>query len=135
MHWQLFGPKTCSVFDAWSFEHVLSGCSIGHLLRQTMRDKRQQLLALGVIAFAWEVLEHYLEEGLAGHNVALWFHGVEFWANRLLADPTMMLLGWATAERRPGFVIWARVMSLAWLALHVFAFPHSMWLQDQLSYR
>lgn len=130
MTWGLFGPKTCSVFDVWTIEHVLSGCSIGYLLRQTISDKSQQLLALGIIAFAWETLEHYLEEGVVGQVVALWFHGVEFWANRLVADPVAMLVGWTLAGAFPRLVAPARVLSLVWLTLHIFAFPHSMYLQE-----
>lgn len=131
--WHLFGDKATSVFDVWSFEHLLSGISIGVLLRRFIADRRQHLLALGLVAFAWETLEHYLEEGLLGHAVELWFHGVEFWANRLLADPAMMFVGLAIANRCPRLALPARMLSLAWLWVHILVFPHSMYLQDWLS--
>ncbi len=130
MSWYFFGEKTRSVLDVWSAEHVLSGVSCGQALRKL--PIKQALLCLGLIAFAWESVEHYLEEGLAGRAVEYWFHGVEFWANRLIADPLMMLIGYWVA-RKWSVLAWpARAMSLAWLVLNIFVFPHSMYIHEWL---
>ena len=81
------------------------------------------------LGFAWETLEHYLETGLAGPAVQYWFQGVEFWPNRLIADPLMLVLGYVIAKRHPRLVLPARIASLTWLLVHIFVFPHSMVLQ------
>jgi hypothetical protein len=84
------------------------------------------------VAYIWETLEHYLETGLAGERVVYWFQGVEFWPNRLISDPLMLILGYMLAKRFP-VIIWpARALSLIWLLVHVFIFPHSMYLQEFL---
>ncbi len=82
------------------------------------------------LAYAWETLEHYLEIGLAGQAVAYWFQGVEHWANRLIADPLAMVLGYLIVKRWAGLATPARILSALWLAVHVFWFPHSMHLHE-----
>ncbi|MEC9259119.1 MAG: hypothetical protein VX541_11515 [Candidatus Poribacteria bacterium] len=80
------------------------------------------------VFYFWEAIEHYLETGLVGDVVSDWFQGVEFWANRLVADPLMMILGYYLAQRFPRLVNPARVCSIVWFFVHVFVFPHSMYL-------
>lgn len=142
----LFGLKTVALFDIWSIEHVLSGISVGAAIRKRNRKELGRFLGsdhtersryfdyIGVLclAFAWETLEHYLETGLLGSGVEMWFQGVEFWANRLITDPLLLLVGYAIARRWP-VVIWpARALSLAWLLGHIFLLPDSMALQRLL---
>ena len=107
-HRSNFTPKLCSV----SFDTKL----------------RLDILGVLFLAYAWETLEHYLETGLAGSAVEFWFQGVEFWPNRLITDPLMLLLGYLIAKKYPRFVIPARIASVAWLFIHIFIFPHSMYL-------
>jgi len=141
----LWGLKTQAIFDVWTFEHILSGISAGHgvrlyhkgLLKGVLDFERhnRKIIKLDVVAvlflaFAWEAVEHYLEVGLAGGAVEFWFQGVEFWANRLIADPLMAVLGYFIATRFPVFVWPARILSLTWLFIHVFIFPHSMYLHE-----
>jgi hypothetical protein len=140
----LWGYKTTAIFDVWSFEHILSGLSVGHIVKKHHHKLFTKLLGkdheyhswhfnlTGVlcVAFAWEALEHYLETGLAGFTVAYWFQGVEFWPNRLISDPLMLVLGYVIAKRYPSLIIPARVASFLWLFLHIFVFPHSMYLQQ-----
>ena len=57
------------------------------------------------LAYLWEALEHYLEAGLAGAAVTYWFQGVEYWPNRLLSDPLMLVIGYWIAGRYPRLVI------------------------------
>jgi hypothetical protein len=84
------------------------------------------------IAFMWEAVEHYLETGLLGFKVEYWFQGVEFWGNRLLADPLLLLFGYWIAKRYPKYVLPARILSAIWLVVHIFLFPDSMYLQRVL---
>lgn len=144
MSW-LWGVKTIALCDVWSIEHVLSGLSIGYMVKAKNRAEIGVLLErlvhkkaslhfdlVGVLcaAYAWETVEHYLETGLAGSHVAFWFQGVEVWHNRLIADPLMLVLGYWIVTRYPTLVWPARVGSAAWLVVHVFVFPNSMYLHQ-----
>lgn len=143
----LFGLKTHAIFDVWSIEHLLSGVSIGSAVKKSNQREIARIVndeghthhswhfdLLGVLflAYAWETLEHYLEVGLAGFVVEFWFQGVEFWANRLIADPLMMVVGYLVAKHYPILVWPARILSITWLIVHIFVFPHSMYLHELL---
>lgn len=134
---QLWGLKTISALDVWSIEHVLTGITIGSLVAWSSRlDKpsdhtlvqRLELYKLLFIAYLWECIEHYLEEGLAGYAVAQWFQGVEHWSNRLITDPLCVLLGYMLYKRYTWLRVPARIFSCLWLIVHIFVFPHSMYL-------
>jgi membrane protein YdbS with pleckstrin-like domain len=88
------------------------------------------MMAVLFLAYFWETIEHYLEMGLAGGMVEYWFQGVEFWPNRLIADPAMLVIGYFIATKNPRLVVPARVLSLLWIIFHVFIFPHSMYLHE-----
>jgi|SaaInlStandDraft_4_1057021.scaffolds.fasta_scaffold94063_1 hypothetical protein len=156
----IWGVKTQAIFDVWTFEHLLSGLSIGFLMHKKnhkemrkffsnigdiihkgeykkLKDllKREKhhsfhfdLMGVLFLAYVWETVEHYLELGLAGAKVEYWFQGSEFWANRIISDPLMLVLGYLIAKRYPKLVNPARVLSLLWIIVHIFFFPHSMWL-------
>ena len=141
----IWGLKTVSIFDVWSFEHFLSGISIGALavhcnmkifknkLDLDSRDIKTRyfdLIFVLLAAYSWETVEHYMESGLMGDVVAYWFQGVEFWANRILSDPLITVVGYYIAMANPGLVTPARIVSLIWLLVHVFIFPHSMYLHE-----
>lgn len=140
----IWGLKTQAIFDVWTIEHVLSGISVGNVvLRQhhnvltkwfgpahAMHSWRLDLTGVLMAAFAWETVEHYLETGLAGPIVQHWFQGVEMWANRIIADPAMLVAGYILARRYPACVLPARILSALWLLVHVFVFPHSMYLHE-----
>ena len=83
-----------------------------------------------LIAYIWETAEHYLETGLAGESVEYWFQGVEFWANRFISDPLITVFGYFISKNYPITVTPARIISLLWLLIHIFIFPHSMYLHD-----
>lgn len=141
----LWGLKTHAILDVWTIEHWLSGLSVGSAIKKKNYKTFQKVLNLidhnhhswwfdisGVLFFAymWETLEHYLEEGLAGFTVQYWFQGVEFWPNRFIADPLMLVLGYIIAKKFP-FLVWpARFLSISWLIVHIFIFPHSMYLHE-----
>ncbi len=141
----LWGIKTLAIFDVWTIEHLLSGLSVGAAMMKHNRHifswKLKMLVShkdrfhfdvMGVLllAFFWETLEHYLETGIAGDLVQYWFQGVEYWPNRLISDPLMLVLGFLLARRYPQLVWPARILSVTWLLVHIFVFPHSMFLHE-----
>ncbi|MHC4600847.1 MAG: hypothetical protein ACYS47_17790 [Planctomycetota bacterium] len=147
----VWGLKTVAVCDAWTFEHFVAGVSIGSVVckhhkrifddvfvpteaaaydleKTTALRNRCNLVLLLLVAYSWETLEHYLEAGLAGRLVEDWFQGVEFWGNRMIADPLMLVLGCLSANRIPWLVWPARCVTALWLFFHIVVFPHSMHL-------
>jgi hypothetical protein len=143
----IWGVKTVAMMDVWTIEHLLSGLSVGHAVRKNNHKVFKKKLGLekhhiltrhfdvmGVLflAYLWETVEHYLETGIAGETVKNWFQGVEFWPNRIIFDPLMLVLGYLIAKKYPRLVKPARICSLAWLIIHIFIFPHSMYLHELL---
>jgi hypothetical protein len=154
----LFGLKTEAAFDLWSLEHLANGIAMAAVAESLVRkfiqkyvkgadaldDKsalRQTFTFLLVLVFAlfWENAEHYVEAGLLpgtlGAAITHWFQGVEHWTNRLIADNLMIMLGWFIYNRhsKRERIFWAaKVFSTLWLAVHIFVFPHSMYLQELL---
>ncbi|NQT63394.1 MAG: hypothetical protein HQ556_10590 [Candidatus Marinimicrobia bacterium] len=141
----LWGFKTVASIDIWTLEHFLSGISIGMLVMsinsklmlkhfnvssEKIRTSHFDIVAVLLLAYLWETLEHYLETGLAGATVEYWLQGVEFWANRLIFDPLVTVVGYYLAKSYPILVNPARAMSLLWLIVHIFVFPHSMYLHE-----
>jgi hypothetical protein len=92
-----------------------------------LKTKISFLLVL-MIALLWENLEHYIELGLFGKNIAYWFQGVEHWSNRLISDNVLVLLGWYIHSKKNKIVWFARIFSAVWIFFHVVVFPHSMFL-------
>lgn len=143
---ELWGLKTEAAVDVWTIEHLLSGMSIGSFVavqNQTVFRSQLELdskhpiirhfdlVAVLLLAFAWEAIEHYLETGLAGARVEHWFQGVEHWSNRLISDPLMLVIGYEIMRRWNQTVLPARILSAIWLLVHIFIFPHSMWLHEK----
>jgi hypothetical protein len=141
----IWGVKTAALMDVWTIEHLLSGLSVGHavkdsnykifkrklgLEKQDILTKHFDIMGVLFLAYLWETIEHYLETGVAGEVVQYWFQGVEFWPNRIIFDPLMLVLGYLIAKKYPKLVNPARVCSLVWLLVHVFYFPHSMYLHE-----
>lgn len=141
----IWGWKTTAMMDVWTIEHLLSGLSVGALVINYNRKIFKQhfeidepnlitrhfdVIGVLLLAFLWETVEHYLETGLAGGMVQYWFQGVEFWPNRIIFDPLMLVLGYLIAKQYPKLVTPARICSFIWLVVHVFVFPHSMYLHE-----
>lgn len=154
----IWGVKTISIFDVWTIEHILSGLSIGSAvlvnshksLGQVFSNIKEHvfppkkinylkikydIIFVLFLAYIWETFEHYLETGLLGTKVEYWFQGVEFWPNRLIADPLMLVLGYWIVKKIPKLVWPARVLSLIWLFIHIFIFPHSMYLHTLFNFQ
>jgi hypothetical protein len=90
-----------------------------------------------VIALLWENVEHYVEAGVLsgaiGERITYWFQGVEHWSNRLVADNLMVIFGWFIYTRQNKLFWFARIFSTLWMFVHIFIFPHSMYLQSLIS--
>lgn len=132
---EIFGHKSVAIFDIWSFPHFLSGCAIFFSMnifeQLTRRNVSQPILLVLVISLTWEIIGMHLEVGfLIGERVVVWFDGVEHWSNRLIGDPLMSVLGFLLASRFPQIALPAKFIALIWLAVHVFAFPNSMYLYE-----
>ena len=138
----LWGVKTESTFDVWSVEHIIMGISVAWLAQiivnkivgqeqvsETLKKRISFFITL-MIAYMWETLEHYLETGLAGQAVEYWLQGVEHWSNRLISDNLMVLTGWYIYQQQNKMLAFARVFSAIWLIVHIFVFPHSMYLHE-----
>ena len=131
---ELFGHKTTALFDLWSMTHFLSGIgimSVIALLRRSGRGVAHPFLLALTMSALWEIIEIYLELGLAGGGVMRWFDGVEHWTNRLITDQLLFVAGVAVAQRRPALIWPAKLASTAWLLAHIFLLPHSMALQER----
>lgn len=138
----LWGIKTEAAFDVWSIEHIIMGISVAWLAQiivnkivgqeqvsETLKKRISFFITL-MIAYMWETLEHYLETGLAGQTVEYWLQGVEHWSNRLISDNLMVLSGWYIYQQQNKMLAFARVFSAIWLIVHIFVFPHSMYLHE-----
>ena len=101
-----------------------------HVDSREIKTRYFDLIFVLLAAYAWETVEHYLEIGLMGDVVVYWFQGVEFWANRIISDPLITVVGYYIAIGNPQLVTPARIVSLIWIVVHIFIFPHSMYLQE-----
>lgn len=144
-----FGDKTIAWFDIWSIEHFLAGLSTGYLCafflhricgaegefsQEYMSENYKSYFPMILlVAFMWETIEFYLEAGYTNvEAITYWFQGVEFWGNRLITDPLLLLIGGIIGLKYIKLAIWSRIFSVIWLYFHIFEFPHSMYLHDIL---
>jgi len=138
----IWGDKTLAYFDIWSIEHLVSGITLGSLIifiydKLNIKEKDANYkwlyyISVIFVAYLWESLEHYLESGLINETVTFWFQGVEFWGNRLITDPLLLILGSFLYLRYNQLVKFSRIFSGVWLISHIFIFPHSMYIQERL---
>ncbi|RAP37735.1 hypothetical protein DID80_03740 [Candidatus Marinamargulisbacteria bacterium SCGC AAA071-K20] len=141
----IWGLKTTSLMDVWSIDHVLSGMSVGYIAYTFNRSLQHKyslkvenetfftiidIVLVLLLAFMWETFEHYLEIGLMGSTVEYWFQGVEYWANRFIFDPLMLVVGYFYIRSHGSQINVFRVLSVLWLVVHIFIFPHSMYLHE-----
>ncbi len=136
----IFGAKTVALFDVWSIEHFIAGMSVFAVARLVARrilpqDTKMTFGACGVyvlcLSYIWEVLEFYMEAGYTNIDVVTyWFQGIELWTNRIITDPLLVFLGSYVAFRFPIVIWFSRIFSVSWLGVHIFIFPHCMYLQE-----
>jgi hypothetical protein len=145
----LFGSKTVSWFDIWSLEHFVSGICLAALCAPFVNkvllkglpelpaaaNRRFYMLAILFVEYVWEGIEFYMEAGYTHvHAITYWLQGIEFWGNRLITDPLMTLAGGLIGLRWRGVILPARIFYLIFLLVHVFVFPHCMYLQDLIDH-
>lgn len=150
----IFGAKTESLFDIWSIEHFVSGVTLGsvvcvillHFYQTSPLDQKKEIMnrpafifnyftIILLLAYIWEVAEFYMEAGYTDNSrITYWFQGVEYWANRIITDPLMVAGGaWVGLHFSSQLTAWSvRSFSALWVSLHVFVFPHCMYMQDVL---
>jgi len=143
----LWGYKTEAMFDLWSFEHFANGIGIAALAAlvtgKIIKDeidpvsrKTINFIMMLTLSLLWECVEHYIEAGILpgaiGARVTFWFQGIEHWSNRLIGDTLMVMLGWYVYTKKKNLALPAKIFSLIWMAIHIFAFPDSMYLQRLL---
>lgn len=113
----LFGDKQVAMFDLWSLQHFLTGILIGWF---AVRHPSPVVATIG-LAYAWEALEWFMEDGGMGARIASWKAGNEHWANRCIGDPAMVSLGAMLSMRQPR-VLWAALpCAVGWLAVNALA--------------
>ena len=145
----LWGCKDVAMFDLWSIEHFINGIAAAGgaalIINKCFKkidfnpENRKLVNFLIVLALSllWECVEHYLESGLiikgaVGDRVTYWFQGVEHWTNRLFGDTLTVLLGWGVYHWKNKLALPAKIFSLVWMIVHIFVFPHSMYLHRLL---
>jgi hypothetical protein len=113
-------------------------------------EKLFTFILVFVFALFWENVEHYVEGGVlpgyVGSLITNWFAGVEHWSNRLVADNLMVMAGWYLYNssqkkdspdrllKKQNTLFWAaRIFSTAWMLVHIFIFPDSMYLHRLLA--
>ena len=126
----IIGGKTCSLFDLWSVCHFLTGVASCTIISKISSGKNggttAPLILILLLAYTWELLEFFLESGVAGPDIAYWFHGREFYLNRLLSDPFLMIAGYLAGCKYPRLIWPARILLAGWLWSAIVIFPHSM---------
>ena len=131
----LFGHKSTSLLDLWTIVHFLTGCAspiaIAFLSRLSSYPRSHPVSTILLISLTWEILEFYMETGAVGpSSVRVWFDGVEHFSNRIISDQVALLLGYFLCAKRHLWAIIAKILATTWLAIHIFIFPHSMYLQE-----
>lgn len=81
-----------------------------------------------LIAYIWEAIEHYMELGAFSLELAQYLNGTESWANRLITDPLMLVVGYAIAYKYPKMYYPALIIIIIWYTVHFFFFPDLMYL-------
>jgi hypothetical protein len=140
----IWGFKTEAAFDVWSLEHLANGIAMAAAARMVtgkffkgndmtgVQRRPVELIMVLLIALFWENVEHYVEAGVLpgviGDRITFWFQGIEHWSNRLVADNLMVILGWFIYTKQNRLFWLARIFSALWMIVHIFVFPHSMYL-------
>jgi hypothetical protein len=145
----IWGHKTQALFDIWTFQHLLTGIFLSLVIHHIIIWKTKSpnirvnkifynvfqkfdILTVLFFAYSWELLEYYFELGLFGSRIAYWFAGSEFWVNRFLFDPFIVLGGYILGKKYKNITIPATTLCVIWIIVSVFFFPHSMWLHEIL---
>jgi len=115
----LFGHKSISVFDIWSFSHVTTGMILAaFVLSLRQHSIHHPIILLLLLSSSWEIVEHYLEAINTG-IIPDWFAGEESIFNRLVADQVSIVIGFALFKYKPRLFPIALIASTAVLIIHL----------------
>lgn len=87
MNW-FFGIRGYSFLDTWSIVHLAFWIFVGSTLCNLQWNKWWSLAGCLVVAFGWEVFEHFM----APRYPDVW-KSPESWLNAWLSDPLMCVIG------------------------------------------
>ncbi len=131
-----FGYKTDTLFDMWSFQHILNGVLFARLHQYIREDlielrwnKYDCIWTTLFLCYAWEGHEAWAEIGMRGQMIASWLGGIEHWTNRVIADPLLSVCGVLVYFAFPKSVKPAFALSLVWITLNLM-FANCMTLQN-----
>lgn len=133
---KIWGDKTEALLDVWSVQHFMTGILLGIVIGWLLKgpeDRKLIRVTLWVVllAYLWEFLELNLENGnLGSSRVTYWFHGVEFLPNRLVMDPLLVTFGAIAGNKSKKLLKPAAIFTILWVLVSIFAFPHTMYLQE-----
>ncbi len=123
---KVWGHKTESMLDIWSFAHIATGITVSSIAISLRRICFHPLLLLLLLVVAWEVYEPYAET-IMHHVIVQWFGGTEHWINRGLVDPMCAILGFYLVKKYPRVLPYSRLFSFCFLFLHIVIFQDSMY--------
>jgi hypothetical protein len=129
----LWGSKTDAMFDLWSLQHIVTGMAIAPMMVDGFGNRIKQIFSLGkerifrfadilgvlFFAYLWEAIEFYMEIGAFGSGVAHWYRGMEFWPNRFIADPLLLVAGYLVARKHPNIFYPAITLSATWITVAI----------------
>jgi hypothetical protein len=137
----VWGHKTKAMFDVWALQHVLTGVLIGAIFTESNSIQPSRSWAAGLMTaiYFWEVQEFSGEIGFGMFEiplppqVAIWFGGVEHWANRLIADPILVfggaLIGRVIVVKQKDYLLMViGSLVVAFFVIHLFS-PNTMSIQ------
>lgn len=118
---QIFGNKSNSLFDFWSFIHIFSGATLSYLaFRFRSFNVANPILLILVITLNWEILEMYIESGAILQSISHWFGGVEHFLNRFLADPLCIIIGFLLIKLRPQLYYIFFILTWIFVIFHIY---------------
>lgn len=131
----LFGNKQNALFDLWSIQHLLSSVCVGFIILYFTRtiDLIVYTLLLLMIALGWELIELFAELGIFGNGLAVWFVGVEFWSNRLISDPFLVIVGGLLVFYQRKLIKPAVLIASIWLVINILS-ADSLAVQEAITF-
>lgn len=116
----LFGHKSTSIFDIWTFAHISTGAILSVIIISLRKvNIHHPIILLLLISSTWEIIEHYLET-IGIPVIENWFGGQETLINRLIGDQLSLVIGFTIIKYKPKLFPFALVIALGILFLHIF---------------
>jgi len=130
----VLGDKKNALFDLWSINHFLSGVVFSTALYKYLEARnyntfKYYVVFLACAASGWEILELTIEHLSQGATLFIWLNGNEHWANRLIGDYVMFVLGGLLGFKMKSAWKFSIILLLLLLAANALL-PSSMYLQE-----